>query len=334
MAIATEREYLLFINGEATEPDDGELREVAEPATGQALGKVALAGERDVDRAVDAARAALEGDWGKTPPTERSRLLHALADAMVSNRKELAELETRNVGKAISSAKAELNGAVENFRYYASAIASIAGRSNPIGGSLHFYSLKEPVGVAGQIVPWNYPLMMTTWKLAPALAAGCSVVLKPDSQTPLSALRMAELAGEVGFPPGVINIVPGPGPVVGAHLVQHPGVDKIAFTGSTATGSEIMRLASGGIKRLILELGGKSPNVVFADADLDDAIPSSVWAIYYSAGQSCEARSRVLVERPAYDDFVARFSEAADKLKIGDPLDPETQVGSLISRSE
>ena len=180
-------------------------------------------------------------------------------------------------------------------------------------------------------MPWNYPLMMTTWKLAPALAAGCTIVLKPDSATPLSALRMAELATEVGFPPGTINVVPGPGPTVGAHLVKHPGVEKVAFTGSTATGAEIMRLASDGIKRLILELGGKSPNLVFADANLEDAIPSSVWSIYYSAGQSCEARSRVLVESSIYDDFVARFSEAAQSLKVGDPLDPETQVGSLIS---
>jgi len=333
MAIATEREYLLFINGEAVEPADGELRELTEPATGEALATVALGGERDVDRAVDAARGALDGDWGKTPPTERSRLLHALADAMVANRKELAELETRNVGKAISSAKAELNTAVENFRFFGSAIASIAGRSNPIGGSLLFYSLKEPVGVAGQIVPWNYPLMMATWKLSPALAAGCSVVLKPDEKTPLTALRLAELATEVGFPAGVINVVPGGGPTTGAYLVSHPGVDKVAFTGSTATGAEVMKLASNGIKRLTLELGGKSPNLVFADANLEDAIPSSVWSIYYSAGQSCEARSRVLVERPVYDEFVSAFSDAAGRLKVGDPLEPETQVGSLVSQS-
>src|SRR5213079_2337284 len=280
---------------------------------------------------VDAARAALDGAWGKTPPTERSRLLHALADAMVANRKELAELEVRNVGKAISSVKAELNQGVENFRFYASAIASIAGRSNPLGGSLLFYSLKEPVGVVGQIVPWNYPLMMTTWKLAPALAAGCSVVLKPDSATPLTALRLGELAAEVGIPPGAVNIVPGPGKTTGAYLVRHPGVDKIAFTGSTETGGESMRLASGPIKRLTLELGGKSPNLVFADANLDDAIPSSVWSIYYSAGQSCEARSRVLVERSIYDDFVSQFAAKTEQLKLGDPLDPETQIGSLIS---
>jgi aldehyde dehydrogenase (NAD+)/betaine-aldehyde dehydrogenase len=331
MAVATEREYGLFIGGESVEPAGGETRELTEPATGEPLARVAVAAETDVDRAVDAAQAALVGDWGKTPPTERSRLLHALADAIQANRKELAELEARNVGKAISSVKAELAQGVENFRFYASAIGSIAGRSNPLGGSLLFYSLKEPVGVAGQIVPWNYPLMMTTWKLAPALAAGCTVVLMPDSATPQTALRMAELAAEVGFPAGTINIVPGPGQTVGAHLVRHPGVDKIAFTGSTATGGEIMRLASDPIKRLILELGGKSPNLVFADAELDDAIPSSVWSIYYSAGQSCEARSRVLVERPLYDDFVARFAGYATKLKVGDPLDPETQVGSLIS---
>ena len=321
----------LFIDNQWRNADSGDTLEVINPATEDTIASVPSAGQGDLDRAVAAARAALDGPWGKAPPTERSRLLHALADAIVANRKELAELEVRNVGKAISSVKAELNQAVENFRFYASAIASIAGRSNPLGGSLLFYSLKEPVGVAGQIVPWNYPLMMTTWKLAPALAAGCPVVLKPDSATPLTALRLGELASEVGFPPGAVNIVPGPGKTIGAYLVKHPGVDKIAFTGSTETGGEIMRLASGPIKRLTLELGGKSPSLVFADANLDDAIPSSVWSIYYSAGQSCEARSRVLVERSIYDDFVQKFSELADRLRVGDPLDPETQVGSLIS---
>src|SRR6267142_1937809 len=224
MAVATEREYGLFINGESAEPASGETRALSEPATGESLARVAVAGETDVDRAVEAAQVALAGDWGRTPPTERSRLLHALADALQANRKELAELESRNVGKAISSVKAELAQAVENFRFYASAIGSIAGRSNPVGGSLLYYSLKEPVGVCAQIVPWNYPLMMATWKLAPALAAGCTVVLKPDPATPLSALRLAELATEVGIPPGVVNVVPGPGKTVGAYLVRHPGV--------------------------------------------------------------------------------------------------------------
>ncbi|HEY8646231.1 MAG TPA: aldehyde dehydrogenase family protein [Gaiellaceae bacterium] len=332
MAVAT-TEHGLFINGESVEPASGELRDVPEPATGEVLARAAMGGEADIDRAVEAARGALDGAWGKTPGTERSRLLHALADAITANRKELAELESRNVGKAISSVKAEVAGATENFRYYASAIATIAGRSNPIGSSLLFYSQKEPVGVAGQIVPWNYPLMMATWKLAPALAAGCAVVLKPDPQTPLSVLRIAELAAEVGFPPGVINIVPGDGPTTGAYLVKHPGVDKVAFTGSTKTGGEVMRLCSDPIKRLTLELGGKSPNLLFADANLADAIPASVWAIYASAGQSCEARSRLLVEKSMYDDVVAQVTELSKQVKVGDPLDPETQMGSLISQS-
>jgi acyl-CoA reductase-like NAD-dependent aldehyde dehydrogenase len=331
VSVAAQRSYGLYIGGE--EAEGSETRDLVEPATGEPLATVQLAGEAEIDRAVEAARGALDGPWGKTPATERSRLLHALADAVAANRKELAELESRNVGKAISSVKAELAGATEQFRFFASAIATIAGRSNPIGGSLLFYSLKEPVGVAGQIVPWNFPLLMTTWKLAPALAAGCSVVLKPDPQTPLTALRLAELAAEVGFPAGAINIVPGDGPTTGAYLVRHPGIDKVAFTGSTRTGGEIMRLASEPVKRVTLELGGKSPNLVFADANLVDAIPSSVWAIYYAAGQSCEARSRVVVEKPLYDDFVSRFAGLAGSIRVGDPLDAETQMGSLISNA-
>ena len=333
VAVATERQFGLYIGGESVEPADGEVRELAEPATGNPLAQAATAGPADVDRAVAAARAALEGPWGKTPPNERSRLLHALADAIHANRKELAELEARNLGKAIASVKAELAQGVENFRFYASAIASIAGRSNTIGGSLLSYTLREPVGVCAQIVPWNYPFMLATWKLSPALAAGCTVVLKPDPLTPLTAVRLAELAAEVGFPPGVVNVVPGDGPTTGVHLVEHGGIDKIAFTGSTETGSEIMRLAAEPLKRVSLELGGKSPNLVFADANLDDAIPSSVWAIYYAAGQSCEARSRILVEASLYDDFVTRFADAVGRLKVGDPLDPETQMGSLVSEA-
>ncbi|HEY7398654.1 MAG TPA: aldehyde dehydrogenase family protein [Gaiellaceae bacterium] len=331
MAVATE--YGLYIDGAVVEPASGEVRELREPATGEPLAHAAIGGEADVDRAVGAARVALDGAWSKTPATERSRLLHALADAIVANRKELAELESRNVGKAISSVKAELAGAAEQFRFFASATATIAGRSAPIGGSLLTYSLKEPVGVCAQIVPWNYPLLMTTWKLAPALAAGCAVVLKPDPQTPLTALRLAELATEVGIPPGVVNIVTGDGQTTGAYLVRHPGVDKVAFTGSTRTGGEIMRLASDPIKRVTLELGGKSPNLVFADADLADAIPASAWAIFYAAGQSCEARSRLLVERSIFDGVVEQVTELAGRVRVGDPLDAETQMGSLISNA-
>src|SRR5436305_13150095 len=330
MAVATGNEHGLFIDGQPAEAASGEQRVLIEPATGEPLARAAMAGEADVDRAVEAARAALDGPWGKTPPNERARLLHALADAIVANRKELAELESRNVGKAISSVKAELAGAIENFRFFASVVGSISGRSNPYGGSLMSYTLKEPVGVCAQIVPWTYPLLMSVWKLSPALAAGCAVVLKPDPQTPLSVLRLAELATEVGFPAGAINIVPADGPAVGSYLVQHPQVDKVAFTGSTRTGSEVMRLCSDPIKRLTLELGGKSPAAGLADPNLDDAIPSSVWSIYYAAGQSCEARSRVLVQASIYDDFVARFAEAAKQLKVGDPLEAETQGGSPL----
>ena len=333
MAVVTESEYGLFIDGEFVEPASGEVRELAEPATGAPLARAAMAGPEDVDRAVAAARSALEGPWGKTPPNERSRLLHALADAVQANRRELGELETRNVGKALGNVKGEVATAVENFRFFASAIATVAGRSHPIGGSLLFYSLKEPVGVCAQIVPWNYPIMMASWKLAPALAAGCSVVLKPDPATPLTAVRLAELATEVGIPPGVVNVVPGDGPTTGGYLVRHPGVDKVAFTGSTKSGSEVMRLASDPGKRISLELGGKSPNIVFADANLDDAIPSSVYGIYYSAGQSCDARSRILVEAPLYDDFVARFAELAGNVTVGDPLEKDTMMGSLISQA-
>ena len=282
MSVAAQREYGLFIGGESGE--GSESRELTEPATGEPLASVQLAGEADVDRAVDAARGALAGAWGKTSPTERSRLLHALADAIAADRKELAELEARNVGKAISSVKAELPGASENFRFYASAIATIAGRSNPIGGSLLSYSLKEPVGVAGQIVPWNYPLMMTTWKLAPALAAGCTVVLKPDPATPLSALRLAELAAEVGFPAGAINVVPGDGPTTGATSSAIPASTRSRSPARRRPAARSCGSRRDPVKRVTLELGGKSPNIVFADADLADAVPSSVWSIFYAAG--------------------------------------------------
>jgi len=301
-----------------------------EPATGERLAEVELAGESEIDGAVASAREALDRDWRKTSANERSRLLHALADALAASRSELAELEARNVGKAISSVEAELAQAVETFRFYAGAVGSIGGRTGSIGGSLLFYSLEEPVGVCAQIVPWNYPLMLAAWKVAPALAAGCTVVLKPDPLTPLSALRLGELATEVGIPAGVVNVVAADARV-GAYLVRHPGVDKVAFTGSTATGGEIMRLCADPIKRVSLELGGKSPSIVFADADLADAVASSAWAIFYSAGQSCEARSRLLVEATVYDDVVSRLTELAQRVRVGDPLDVETQMGSLIS---
>jgi acyl-CoA reductase-like NAD-dependent aldehyde dehydrogenase len=330
MSTAIERVFGLHIDGES-EAGTGRRMPVGEPATGEPLADVRLATQADVDRAVDSARAALAGPWGKTPATERSRLLHALADLVRANRAELAELEARNVGKAIGSVKAEIAAGIETLRFYASVAAATSGSTGTLGGSLTHYSLKQPVGVCAQVVPWNYPFMLTAWKLGPALAAGCTVVLKPDPRTPLTAVRLAELAAEAGIPAGVVNVLPAE-PNVAAGLVRHPGVDKVAFTGSTATGGEIMRLCSEPLKRLTLELGGKSPSIVFADADLDEAVPAAVWSIFASAGQSCEARSRLLVERPVHDEVVARFTEAAGRLVVGDPLDAATQVGSLISQ--
>ncbi|HEY2715242.1 MAG TPA: aldehyde dehydrogenase family protein [Solirubrobacterales bacterium] len=307
--------------------------ELVEPASGAPLGSVALAGKDDVDAAVAAAREALAGPWGRRGPGERSRLLHRLADAVEAEAASLVEIEARNVGKPVASVEAELGAAVRTFRYFASVLGDVVGEASRPSGSLLHYSLRAPVGVCGQIIPWNYPLMMAAWKLAPALAAGCTTVLKPDPATPLSALRLGELALEVGLPAGVVNVVPGDGPGIGAHLVAHPGVDKVAFTGSTATGAEVMRLAAQPIKRLSLELGGKSPTLIFADADLDDAIPSAVWSIYTCAGQSCEARSRLLVERSVLDEVLERFAERARRLAVGDPLAPGTEVGSLISQA-
>jgi aldehyde dehydrogenase (NAD+)/betaine-aldehyde dehydrogenase len=336
MGVAVAAETLgLWINGESVEAGDGGTFDVHNPATGELIATVAKAGTADVDAAVTAARTALTGKaWVRMGATARSRALHAFADLLSSNIDELAELETRNVGKAISSVKAEIHGAAEVLRYFASGIAGHEGTAVPIGGALMSYTLKEPVGVCGQIVPWNYPLMMSVWKLAPALAAGCTIVLKPATATPLTAIRLGQLASEAGFPPGVVNIVPGPGSSIGSYLVEHPGVDKIAFTGDTETGRDVMRRSAATMKRVTLELGGKSPGIVFADADMASAVPSSVWSIFYSAGQSCEARSRILVERSAYDDFVAKFVELTGKLTVGDPLDPATHVGALVSEGQ
>ena len=331
----TTRTYGLWINGEEVDAGDGATFDVTNPATGEVIATVAKGGDADADRAVAAARAALEGKaWQRMGATARARALHRFADLMIERIDELAELESRNVGKAISSVTAEIHGAAEVLRFFASGVTAHSGTATPLGGSLMSYVRKEPVGVCAQIVPWNYPLMMASWKLAPALAAGCTIVLKPATYTPLTALMLGRLATEAGFPNGVVNILPGPGSSMGSYLVQHPGVDKVAFTGDTETGAEIMRLAATDIKRVTLELGGKSPNIVFADADLASAVPSSVWSIFYSAGQSCEARSRILVERSIHDEFVERFVTTAAKIVVGDPLDPATHVGALISEGQ
>ncbi len=303
------------------------------PATGEDLGAVALGGAEDVDAAVAAARAALEGSWARTSPTKRSRMLNRLAQLLDERTDELATLETRNCGKPKWQAAAEIKSAVATLELFAGAALHIEGRSHVVNPSVVTYSLREPVGVCAAIIPWNYPLMMAVWKLAPALAAGNTLVLKPASATPLTALALGALALEAGIPAGVVNVVTGPGGVVGEALAAHPGIDKVAFTGETETGRRIAALAAQALTRVSLELGGKSPNIVFADADLDAAVAGSLWAIYYSAGQSCEARSRILVEDSAYDAFADAFTAKAAALRVGDPLADDTQVGSLISRA-
>jgi len=324
-------DYHLFINGKTVPSVSGETYEAHNPATNEPLARVARGGAEDAEHAVASARAALGGKWARFAPLARSRALFKLAALMRDRFNDLARLETLNNGKAITSTKLEVNQAIEDFELYAGAIGELAGATIPAPKGFLAYTLREPVGVCALIVPWNYPLMLTAWKLAPALAAGNTVVLKPASLTPLTALVLGELTLEAGIPEGVVNVVTGAGGVVGDYLVAHPQVNKVSFTGETTTGQRVMQHAAGTIKRLTLELGGKSPNVIFADADLDEAVPAAVWSIYYSAGQSCEARSRVLIEASVYDEVVSRFIEKTQALKVGDPLDESTHVGALIS---
>jgi acyl-CoA reductase-like NAD-dependent aldehyde dehydrogenase len=327
--------WKLFINGEQVDAASGATFDTYNPATNQVLAQVAQAGKEDVDRAVAAARAAFEGGkWPRTSAARRGNLLIKVAEIMRKRSDEIARLEVMNNGKAISQAKAELTQAIEDFEFYAGAATKIMGQTIPVPGTFFNYTVREPLGVCAQIVPWNYPIMMAAWKLAPALAAGNTVILKPASATPLTALLLGEICAEAGLPPGVVNVLPGPGAEIGAYLAEHPGVDKIAFTGETTTGRDIMRRAAATLKRVTLELGGKSPNIVFEDADLESAVNGSLFAIYYSAGQSCEARSRLFIHESLYDRFVEMFVAKAAKLKVGNPLDETTQIGSLISRKQ
>ncbi len=335
MTTATaKKSYDLFINGEFVKPASGEYHDVVDPSTNEPIASVGAAGIHDADLAVAAARAALSGKWATLTPARRARIINKVAALIGERIGELAELETRNSGKTISSAKSEIGQVVEDFEFYAGAVTKIMGNTIPAPPNFFNYSLKEPVGVCAQIIPWNYPLLMAAWKVAPALAAGCAVILKPASPTPLTALMLGQICTEAGCPPGVVNVLPGPGAVIGAHLAGHPGVDKIAFTGETTTGRTIMELAASTIKRVTLELGGKSPNVVFADADLEAAAAGACHAIFYNAGQSCDARSRILVEASAADEFVKLFVGKARALKVGDPMDAQTHVGAIISKKQ
>ncbi|MEJ7803584.1 MAG: aldehyde dehydrogenase family protein [Candidatus Limnocylindria bacterium] len=323
----------LLINGELRDASAGATFPTFDPAHGGELARVAQAGTDDVDAAVTAARGAFDGAWAKTAPAKRARMLNRLAQLLDEQTDELAELESRNNGKAMWQCVAEIKVAVSTLEFFAGTAQHLYGRSHVVNPAVVSYTLREPVGVVGAIIPWNYPLMMAAWKVAPALATGNTIILKPASATPLSAIRLGELALEAGIPAGVLNIVPGPGAEVGEAMAAHPGIDKIAFTGETSTGRRIAEAAAKTLKRVSLELGGKSPNIVFADAHLEAAVIGSLWAIYYSAGQSCEARSRILVQDEVYDAFASAFASGAKALTVGDPLDAETKIGSLISRT-
>ncbi|HEY4450907.1 MAG TPA: aldehyde dehydrogenase family protein [Solirubrobacteraceae bacterium] len=305
---------------------------VLEPATEAVLAEVPRAGAAEVDEAVARAAAALPA-WRVLAPGERARVLHALADALAAHRDELALLEARNAGKAIADARGEMQMVVDTFRYYAGAPERLLGDTIPVSGGQAF-TVREPLGVVGLITPWNFPLTIAAWKLAPALAAGNTVVLKPAELTPLTALRFAEIAADAGLPAGVVNVVVGPGRTCGQRLVEHPDVAKIAFTGSTEVGREIASAAAASIKRVTLELGGKSANIVFADADLEAAAAAAPLAVFANAGQDCCARSRILVQAEALERFLALLEPHVTALRVGDPLDEATQMGPLISAGQ
>jgi len=306
------------------------MTRVIEPAT-EAVLEVPRAGIEEVDAAVESARQAFPG-WRALAPAERAALLHSLADALAARREELAVLEARNAGKPIGDARGEMDMVAATFRYYAGAPERLLGDTIPVAGGQAF-TVREPLGVVGLIVPWNFPLTIASWKLAPALAAGNTVVLKPAELTPLTALRFAQIAAGAGIPDGVVNVVAGPGSVCGQRLVEHPDVAKIAFTGSTEVGRAIAAGAAATIKRVTLELGGKSPNVVFTDADLEAAAAAAPMAVFGNAGQDCCARSRILVQRPVLDRFMDALEDAVESIRVGDPLDEDTQMGPLISAS-
>ncbi|MED4882802.1 aldehyde dehydrogenase family protein [Bacillus smithii] len=323
----------LYINGEFVKSASEKTFDTPNPATGEVLATVYEAQEEDIDRAVKAAREAFDnGPWSKLTPAERSRLMYKLADLMEENKEELAQLETLDNGKPIrETLNADVPLAIEHLRYYAGWTTKIVGQTIPVNGPFFNYTRHEPVGVVGQIIPWNFPLLMALWKLGAALATGCTVVLKPAEQTPLSALYLAELIDEAGFPKGVVNVVPGFGETAGQPLVDHPLVDKIAFTGSTEVGKLIMKRASNSIKRITLELGGKSPNIILPDADFSKAIPGALNGVMFNQGQVCCAGSRVFVPKKQYDNIVSDMADYAKNIKQGFGLHSDTEMGPLVS---
>jgi phenylacetaldehyde dehydrogenase len=329
----------MLIGGKWVQAASGKTFESYDPSTGEVLARVAEGDSPDVDEAVKAARRAFEqGAWPKLTPADRCRLLWKVSDLMEQHKEELAELETLDNGKPIFfSRRVDVPQAIEAFRYFSGWATKIQGSTIPISvpkRSYLAYTLREPVGVVGQIIPWNFPLLMAAWKLAPALAVGCTVILKPAEQTPLTALRLGELIMEAGFPEGVVNIVTGFGETAGAALAAHPDVDKIAFTGSTEVGKIIVRAATGNLKKVSLELGGKSPNVVFADADLETAIPGSAQAIFYNQGECCTAGSRLFVHKSIFDKVIDGVAQETKKFRVGPGMDSSSNQGPLVSQEQ
>jgi len=329
------RTYQMFINGEWVDSATGKTFPVYDPSTEEVIAEVPDANPKDVDRAVKAAREAFDnGPWRGTTAQERGRVLFRLAERVRKEAAMLAELECRNTGKPIVEAEYDIGDVATCFEYYGGLATKVVGYVNPVPDNALSLSMKEPVGVAGQIIPWNYPLLMAAWKLAPALAAGCTCVLKPAEQTPLTVLEMANWFADIGLPPGVVNIVTGFGETAGAPLVTHADVDKVAFTGSAAVGKLIVKMAADTVKRVTLELGGKSPNIFFADADFEAAIDGALFGVFVNQGEVCSAGSRILVEKSIYSKFVDAMAEKAKKIRLGPPLERETKMGPLVSKEQ
>ena len=335
MAVTTVEQKQLLINNEWRAAASGRTMEVVNPATEEVVASVASAGQADLDAAVDAARVALTGPWGRMSARERGRLVSRLADRLMDKVDEVARLETLHNGKPISESRhIEVPAAAECFEYYAGWADKIMGETIPVKGNHLTYTLREPVGVVAAIVPWNFPLLLAAWKVAPALACGNTVILKPASQTPLTALALGAIAVDVGLPPGVLNVLTGPGAQLGQAIVEHPGIDKIAFTGDTATGKAIMRSAADTLKRITLELGGKSPNIVLPDADIEAAVRGATIGIFYGKGEVCAAGSRLLVDRSIKAEFLERLATRVSTMVPGDPMDPKTRFGALASKKQ
>ncbi|HKG12300.1 MAG TPA: betaine-aldehyde dehydrogenase, partial [Pyrinomonadaceae bacterium] len=334
-ASETPRKYQLFIDGQWVDAESGKTFTTPNPATGATLAEVAEGDKADIDKAVAAARRAFEGSWSKVSARDRGRMMYKLAQLIESRTGDLAALETADNGKPIKETTyVDLPQVVENFEYFAGWATKIEGETIPVPGQMFNYTLREPVGVCGQIIPWNFPLLMAAWKLAPALAAGNTIVLKPAEQTPVGAMELASLIQEAGFPDGVVNIVPGYGETAGAALASHPGIDKVAFTGSTEVGKIIARAAADNLTKVSLELGGKAPNIVFADADMDQAVNGAMMGIFFNQGQVCCAGSRLFVDARVKDEFLERFQERAGRVKVGDPMDKNTQMGPQVSEEQ